>query len=159
VHQRVPYPHRPHRVDQVPTLAVGGRHGHLGVLPLGQEPVDRIGQLDHGALHQAQQRDPGDRLGHRVPPPDRLIRERFAAMPVHGAETAAVCDPTATGHEHLAGDDLSGVEVPGAKVFVDTREPVGVESGRLRVRVKVKAHECSSYGSSAARRTGRAPHR
>lgn len=69
VHQQIAHRHRPLRVDQ-PLRPILGSLANLQVAPLRDEARHRVAEPERPKPIQRHQRDPGDRLSHRVDTPD-----------------------------------------------------------------------------------------
>jgi hypothetical protein len=85
VHHRVADRDRTLRVDES-CGSVVETFLDLHVRELGQIPMYGIVQLEPALLVEAQQRGSGDRLGHRVEAPDRVVRDLVPALEVAHAE-------------------------------------------------------------------------
>ncbi|CAB4581694.1 unannotated protein [freshwater metagenome] len=100
---------------------------HLEVLPLRDPPLDRVVEAEVRLLVERHHRHAGDRLGHRVQPPDRVVGDRQAPLAVAQAEVADVAHRAAPHDRHLRAGDLAGVQVARPEVVLDACEPVLVE--------------------------------
>src|SRR5262249_23047472 len=127
VHQQVAHGHRPLRVDEL-LRAVRRSLADLEVAPLRDEPRHGVAQLEHPALVQRHQRDAGDRLGHRVDAPDRVLLDRRGPLEVPGPERAEVADVPVPRDRGLAAGDAAGVDVPVLQVVGDPLELPLVQS-------------------------------
>src|SRR5262249_25513068 len=110
VHEQITYGHRVVRPYQ-PFAPVGRALPDLEITPLRDEAADRIGKREKAALVQRQQRDAGDRLGHRVDAPDRVFFDRQRPLQVPRPEGPEVTDVTMANHGHLAAGDTASVYV------------------------------------------------
>ena len=90
------------------------------------------------ALVQRHHRHAGDRLGHRVQPPDRVVGHRHGAFAILQAEAPEVPDDATAHHGHLRAGDLAGLDVAAAEVVGDPPEPRLVEPGTLGVHLHVR---------------------
>ena len=151
VHEHVAHRHRACRRHEA-DVAVGVALAHLHVGPLGQELRDRVAQRDTPRVEQRQQGDAGDRLGHRVEAPDRVVADRLAALEVHRAERRRVRVVAATEDDRVTTRDLAGIDVTRSQVLVDPSKSVRVEARGLRIEGGhgASASSSSMYGPYAA---------
>ncbi len=105
--------------------------------PRGDEAVHGIGELEVSPLVEAHERNAGDRLGHRVDPPDGVVGDGGRTLEVGQAEMLVVADGTVPGDRDRASGDLAGLDVAAREVLVDASEAAGVEAGGLRVDLHV----------------------
>ena len=136
VHHHVTHRHGPLGVDEA-AGAVRVALAHLESPELGEEPVHWVVELEQRALVQAEQGHPGDRLGHRVDAPDRVVAHRHLALAVGVAQRRRVREPPGARHQHLAPGDLARLQVAGAEVVVDAGQAPGVEAGGVGVGLQV----------------------
>jgi hypothetical protein len=110
VHHQVAHGHRPLRIDD-PLRAVLVPLADLQVAPLRDVAGHRVVELEQPALVQGQQRDPGDRLGHRVDAPDRALLDGPVPFEVPEPERPEITHVAVPGHDDLATGDAPGVDV------------------------------------------------
>ena len=97
-----------------------------GVGERGDEPRHRVGQLQRALLVEHHRGDGGDRLGHRVDAPDRVVGHRQPGLEVAQPMVGQVRDAPAPGDRDRPAREQAVVDVA-AEVPVDPREPGGVE--------------------------------
>ena len=162
VHQGVLHADRTIRLDER-KRAVALSNTHLDVAPLRQEPTDRVVQLDPGAFDQREQRNAGDRLAHRIEPPDGLVVERLTAFEIHRAAGRTMGQVTMPTYGDLVAGNLAGLDIGALEVLVDTGESSRIESGCFGVRCRVHVvllrgpiGNCGTTGASCAATVARA---
>ena len=97
-----------------------------GVGERGDEARHRVGQLQRALLVEHHRGDGGDRLGHRVDAPDRVVGHRQPGLEVAQPVVGQVRDAPAPGDRDRPAREQAVVDVA-AEVPVDPREPGGVE--------------------------------
>ncbi len=85
MHEDVAYVHGSVRLD-LGDRAVGLHLAHTEAAPLGDEAVDRIGELEHAALVELHERDGRDRLGHGEDTKDGVVAHGAFLLTIHQSE-------------------------------------------------------------------------
>ena len=110
---------------------------HPQVGELRDEPRDRVGQLQEPALVEHQRGDRGDRLGHRVDAPERVVGHRAVGLQVGPAVVGEQRHPAAPGHRDRPAGEPPVVDI-GPEVPLDPLQPVRVEPDLLRIGVHLQ---------------------
>ncbi len=149
VHHQVAHRHRPLRVDELlrPVLR---SLAHLQVAPLRDEASHGIAELERPPLIQRHQRDPGDRLSHRVNTPYGVLLDGHGPSEVPGPQRPEIAHVTVAGDGDLAAGDAPSVDVAVLQVLGDPFQPAFVESRPNRVDL----HALTPVGSAGGHPTG-----
>jgi hypothetical protein len=112
---------------------VFGSLADLQVTPLRNEACHRVAELEHRALIERHQRHTGDRLGHRVDTPDRVLLDGRGPFPITASEGPEVANMTMAGDGDLAAGDTAWIDVPGLEMLGDPFKLPLVESRACRI--------------------------
>jgi hypothetical protein len=114
-------------------------------------PRDRVGQLQHALLVEHHRGDGGDRFGHRVDAPDRVVGDREVGVEIAAAVVRQVHDAPVPRDDDRPAGQPTVVDVA-AEVLVDPGQPVGVEPDLARLRVHLDlGHAGRPYPRTGAR--------
>ncbi len=124
------------------------RDEDAGVLELGAELHQRIGQRDLALLDQHHEGDAGDRLGHARDAKDRVVLQRLAGPRV--ADARAMRDLAAPRYERRGVRQAAGVDIFGGEKGGDAVEPRRVESvGHAALPISARSGQATGASPGA----------